>query len=121
MGNKQQYLDQKAKAVLTKYELPNIAAVLVRDNGQTVVHSAQGVRDSSASTSEASNKVTKSDYFNVGSIAKPITGFLLACLSRRTSFHGTRRLQTFSPNSESRPSVIVVVCTKIFSTQKSMS
>ena len=83
MGDKQMYIDQKTKAVLTKYGLPNLAAVLVRDNGQTVIHSAQGVRDSSLSANAASNKVTKNDYFNVGSISKPITGFLLACLIKQ--------------------------------------
>jgi CubicO group peptidase (beta-lactamase class C family) len=83
MADKRQYLDQKTKAVLDKYDLPNIAAVLVRDNGQTVVHSAQGIRDRNLSAGAASNKVTKNDYFNVGSISKPITGLLLACLIKQ--------------------------------------
>jgi CubicO group peptidase (beta-lactamase class C family) len=82
MGNlaaKQQLLDAKAKGVLDKYGIPNIAAVLVRDNGSTVLHTVQGVRNTNLG-SIAANKVDKSDYFVVGSISKPITGFLIACL-----------------------------------------
>lgn len=79
----QKMLDDKAKGVLSKYGIPNIAAVIVRDQGATVLHTAQGIRDTTKSATAVNNKVNKSDYFNVGSISKPITGFLIACLIKK--------------------------------------
>lgn len=76
-------LDNKAKSIRAKYGLPNIAGVIVRDNGNTVMHTVQGIRDTSKSATAASNQATKGDYFNVGSISKPITGFLIACLIKK--------------------------------------
>ena len=69
MGDIQKELDNRAKAVLATHGIPNIAAVIVRDNGATVVSTAQGIRDTSKSASDESNKVKKSDHFNVGSIS----------------------------------------------------
>ena len=83
MGDIQKELDDRAKAVINKYEIPNIAAVIVREDGATVLSTAQGIRDTSKSATAASNKVKKSDHFNVGSISKPITGFLIACLIKK--------------------------------------
>lgn len=83
MADMQKELDDRAKAVLNKYGIPNIAAVIVRDKGATVLTTAQGIRDTTKSASLASNKVKKTDYFNVGSISKPITGFLIACLIKK--------------------------------------
>lgn len=37
MGDIQKELDDRAKAVLNKYGIPNIAAIIVRDDGATVV------------------------------------------------------------------------------------
>jgi CubicO group peptidase (beta-lactamase class C family) len=83
MTNYQQLLDQAAQNVMTSYQLPNIAAVMVRDQGQTVLSTAQGIRDASLPASLPSNQVNTSDYFNVGSISKPIFGMLLACLIKQ--------------------------------------
>lgn len=79
----QKELDDRAKAVLDKHGIPNIAAVIVRDNGATVVTTAQGIRDTTKSATTSSNQVKKTDHFNVGSISKPITGFLIACLIKK--------------------------------------
>ncbi|MCA1677646.1 MAG: serine hydrolase, partial [Actinobacteria bacterium] len=76
-------MDDKARGVLDKYGIPNAAAFIVRDQGATVLHTAQGVRNAALSASAASNKVDETDYFNVGSISKPITGLLLACLVKK--------------------------------------
>ncbi|MGN7724163.1 serine hydrolase domain-containing protein [Chitinophaga sp. 22620] len=76
-------LDNKAKSIRAKYGLPNIAGVIVRDNGNTIMHTVQGIRDASKNAAAAGNQATKADYFNVGSISKPITGFLIACLIKK--------------------------------------
>ncbi len=83
MGDIQKTLDDRAKAVLDEFGIPNIAAVIVRDDGATVVSTAQGIRDTTKSATAASNKVKITDHFNVGSISKPITGFLIACLIKK--------------------------------------
>lgn len=92
MGDIQKELDGRAKAVLSKYGIPNIAAVIVRDDGATVVNTAQGIRDTTKSATAASNKVKKSDHFNVGSISKPITGFLIACLIKKNLLTWSTRI-----------------------------
>lgn len=83
LTNIQNALDDKAKAILSEYHIPNIAAVIVRDNGKTVVHTVQGVKNSNNSITAPNNQANKSHYFNVGSISKPITGFLIACLIKK--------------------------------------
>ena len=83
MNTYQQQIDAKASALIAKWGIPNVAAVMVRDHGNTVLSTAKGVRDASQSASLASNQVDTSDYFNVGSISKPIFGMLLACLIKQ--------------------------------------
>lgn len=78
----QKRLDDETESIRSKYKLPNLAGIIVRDNGNTSIHTVQGVRDSSKSNI-ASNKATKEDYFNVGSISKPITGLLIARLIKK--------------------------------------
>lgn len=79
----QTLLNDTAKAIRIKYGIPNIAGVIVRDNGATIMNTIQGVKNSNLSETAASNQMTASDYFNVGSLSKPITGFLLACLIKK--------------------------------------
>jgi CubicO group peptidase (beta-lactamase class C family) len=81
MTDYQQQLDDAANAVIQK-GIPNVAAVMVRDQGQTVLSTAQGVRDASLPASP-NNQVGLSDYFTIGSISKPIFGMLLACLIKQ--------------------------------------
>ena len=98
----QQTLDNKAKNIRAKYGIPNIAGVIVRDNGNTVMHTVQGVRDASLDASAAANQVTKADYFNVGSIAKPITGFLIACLIKKKILSWDTRIRDVFPEFTSK-------------------
>jgi CubicO group peptidase (beta-lactamase class C family) len=99
----QKALDDKAKAVLSKYKLPNIAGVIVRDNGNTVMHTVQGVKDNSLSLTAASNKATASSYFNVGSISKPITGFLISCLIKKGILSWDTKIKDIFPEFSSKP------------------
>lgn len=93
----QKTLDDTANAVRSKYGLPNIAGVIVRDNGNTTMHTVQGVKDSSKSATAAGNKAGKSDYFNVGSISKPITGLLIACLIKKGVLSWDTRIKEVFP------------------------
>jgi CubicO group peptidase (beta-lactamase class C family) len=102
MGDIQKELDNRAKAVLETHGIPNIAAVIVRDNGATVLSTAQGIRDTSKSASDASNKVKKTDHFNVGSISKPITGFLIACLIKKGLLSWTTKISDVFPEFKSK-------------------
>jgi CubicO group peptidase (beta-lactamase class C family) len=97
MGDKQKAIDDAADAVLAKWGVPNIAAVIVRDQGQTVLHSARGVRDASKSSTAASNTVDKSDYFNVGSVSKPIFGLMLAALIKQNVLTWDTTVQAVFP------------------------
>lgn len=80
MGDKQAHLDGLVQQVLTDHGVPNAAAVYVRDGGATVLTSVKGVRDTTPGANPGANTVSKSDYWNVGSISKPLTGFFVAAL-----------------------------------------
>ena len=79
----QKAIDDTARLVIGAYKIPAIAAVLVNENGSKVLHSVQGLKDASKSATAASNKAGKGDFFNVGSISKPITGLFIAALIKR--------------------------------------
>lgn len=98
----QAFLDDKAKSVRNKYGLPNIAGVIVRDNGSTIMHTVQGVKDSSKSASAADNQAGKTNYFNVGSISKPITGFLIACLVKKGILSWDTKIKDAFPEFNSK-------------------
>ena len=80
MGDKQAHLDGLVQQVLTDHGVPNAAAVYVRDGGATVLTWVKGVRDTTPGANPGANTVSKSDYWNVGSISKPLTGFFVAAL-----------------------------------------
>jgi CubicO group peptidase (beta-lactamase class C family) len=105
MGNTtriQKRLDDKAEAIRIQYKLPNIAAVIVRDNGSTVMHTVKGVKDSSKSSTAASNKAGKTNFFNVGSISKPITGLFLACLVKKGVLSWDTKIKDVFPEFNSK-------------------
>jgi D-alanyl-D-alanine carboxypeptidase len=83
MTNKQQILNDKANSIVAEFGTPNIAAVLVRDGGDTTLVSVQGVRDASGSQTATRNQAAYTDYFNVGSISKPLFGLMLACYIKK--------------------------------------
>ncbi|SFD07443.1 CubicO group peptidase, beta-lactamase class C family [Chitinophaga sp. CF118] len=98
----QTLLNDTAKAIRAKYGLPNIAGVIVRDNGNTIMNTIQGVKNSSLSATAASNQMTTSDYFNVGSLSKPITGFLLACLIKKGILSWDTTIEDVFPEFKSK-------------------
>lgn len=79
----QDAIDDAARTAVNTYKVPAMAAVLVNKHGSKVLHTVQGVKDASKSATAASNRASKSDYFNVGSISKPITGLFIAALIKR--------------------------------------
>ena len=83
MSVQQQRLTEKTKEIRDKYGLPALATTIVRDDGRTIISSVQGVKSTSLSESDPSNKATLANYFNLGSISKPITGFLLGCVIKK--------------------------------------
>ena len=98
----QTLLNDTAKAIRTQYGIPNIAGVIVRDNGNTIMHTVQGVKNSSLSATAASNQMTTSDYFNVGSLSKPISGFLLACLIKQGILSWDTTIEDVFPEFKSK-------------------
>ena len=98
----QQRLDTDAKDIVKEFGIPGIAGVIVRDNGSTVMHTVQGLRDTSKSATAASNKITRSDYFNVGSISKPITGFFIACLVKKGILTWATKISDVYPELKSK-------------------
>lgn len=98
----QTLLNDTAKNLRTKYGIPNIAGVIVRNNGNTIMHTIQGVKNSSLSPTAASNQMTASDYFNVGSISKPISGFILACLIKKGVLTWSTTIEEVFPEFKSK-------------------
>ncbi|MEX2264949.1 MAG: serine hydrolase [Bryobacteraceae bacterium] len=73
-----QFLEQKLRETIAECGVPALAAVLVRNQGQTIVASQQGVRKVGATG--AQNKIQQSDKFNLGSVSKVFTGNLMGKL-----------------------------------------
>ena len=83
------YLNSKLDDIRTTHGVPALAAVLVRDGGDTVIGLAVGQRKSDLAATLSANVVQQSDRFCIGSVSKPFTGYLMARLvhahSRRLS------------------------------------
>lgn len=97
----QALLDDTARNTCAKYGIPNIAGVIVRDNGSTIMHTVAGVKNIALSATAASNKMTKSDYFNIGSISKPVSGFLMACIIKKGSLSWDTTIEELFPEFKS--------------------
>lgn len=74
------HLNQKLDGLLAKHGVPALSAVLVRDGGDAVVACARGLRKSDAGADNRLNRTQLTDRFNIGSISKPVTGYLIAYL-----------------------------------------
>jgi CubicO group peptidase (beta-lactamase class C family) len=72
------FLEQKLRETIAECGVPALAAVLVRDQGQAIVASQQGIRKVGATG--AQNKIQQSDRFNLGSVSKVFTGNLIGKL-----------------------------------------
>jgi CubicO group peptidase (beta-lactamase class C family) len=75
--------------------------VLVRDGGDTVVARARGVRKWDVDHGAASNQVRNDDKFNVGSISKPFTGYLMAYLVQSGELAWTTTIGDVFPELQS--------------------
>ena len=92
----QQYLDQKVQEILDAHGVPAIAAVLVRDGGNTKTISVKGVRKWDVSHTAPGNQIQLHDRFSLGSVSKPVTGYLAAYLVQTGSLSlGTTIRQVF--------------------------
>jgi len=84
-------LDQVVEAVRQKYDLPAVAAIMIR-NGQIIERSAMGKRSVDAITS-----VTENDQWHIGSITKSMTSLLAALLVRDGLIQWTSTLADIFP------------------------
>jgi CubicO group peptidase (beta-lactamase class C family) len=92
------HLAGKLAAVRERHGVPALAAVLVRDGGNTVVARAGGVRKWDASHTSTANAVRQDDVFNIGSVTKPFTGYLIAHLvQQRADFAWTTTIGDVFP------------------------
>ena len=74
----QKYLEQKLRETIAECGVPALAAVLVRNQGRTIVSGQQGIRKVGATG--AQNTIQPSDRFNLGSVSKVFTGNLMGKL-----------------------------------------
>lgn len=73
----QQALELLLDQTMQQTGIPSIAAAFVHNYGTVKSYAARGVRRNDKSRSLAANQIQPSDMFCLGSVAKPITGFLL--------------------------------------------
>jgi CubicO group peptidase (beta-lactamase class C family) len=78
--NARDYLAAKITELRAVHGVPAMSAVLVRDGGDVVVAGASGLRKWDAGQEDSANQVQLTDKFNVGSVSKPFTGYLIAFL-----------------------------------------
>lgn len=99
--NIQNELNNKTNDIRSAFKLPNIAAVIVNNHGNTVLHSVKGIRNTSLPSADLNNQMGAGDYFNVGSISKPITGFFMACLIKKNILKWETRIRDVFPEVNS--------------------
>lgn len=96
------YLRRELEAIRTTHGVPALAAVLVRDGGNTVVGTAVGERKADLSATASANIVQQADRFCIGSVSKPFTGYLIARLvERRADFAWSTRIRDVFPEFDS--------------------
>jgi len=91
------YLKGHLEAIRTKHGVPALAGVLVRDGGDTVAGCAVGVRKWDAAATNA-NAAKQTDEFCIGSVSKPVTGYLMSYLvQQRADLTWTTRIRDVFP------------------------
>ena len=83
MATAYEHLRTTIQAGLDIYKAPAMMAAIVRDGGNFAVGAVKGVRKADVSASLASNKIQDNDRFCLGSVSKPVSGYLLAYLSQQ--------------------------------------
>lgn len=81
MATPYEHLQNTIKDGLSIYKAPAMMAAMVRNNDFAVA-AIRGVRKADVSASDENNKVKASDRFCIGSVSKPVSGYLLAYLSQ---------------------------------------
>jgi len=98
------YLNKMLNDIRTSHGVPALAAVLVRDGGDTVLGLAIGQRKSDLSATASANVVQQTDRFCIGSVSKPFTGYLMARLvQQRSDLAWTTRIRDVFPEMTSEP------------------
>ncbi len=77
------HLQTTLQGGLALYKAPALMAAIVRNGGNYAVAAVRGVRKADVSSSLAANKVHDNDRFCLGSVSKPVSGYLLAYLSQQ--------------------------------------
>jgi CubicO group peptidase (beta-lactamase class C family) len=72
------FLAQKLRETVGEYAVPALAAVLVRDAGDTIVAGQEGIRKVGARGTD--NAIQSTDKFDLGSVTKVFTGALMGKL-----------------------------------------
>ena len=90
--NAQAYLESKLEEILDGSTAPALAAALVRE-GQVAVFAARGVRKSDVSETAAANIIKQADRFCLGSVSKPVTGYLITRLVQERALSWTSTIQ----------------------------
>lgn len=72
------FLEQKLRETIDECGVPALGAVLVKDEGATIISAQQGIRKIGATGSQ--NQIQPHDRFNLGSISKVFTGNLIGKL-----------------------------------------
>src|ERR671932_561472 len=78
LDNAKLFLEQKLRETIAECDVPALSAVLVRDEGHTIVAGQQGIRKVGATGVQ--NNIQPHDKFNLGSISKVFTGNLIGKL-----------------------------------------
>ena len=78
LDNAKLFLEQKLRETIAECDVPALGAVLVRDEGDTIVAGQQGIRKVGATGVQ--NNIQPHDKFNLGSISKVFTGNLIGKL-----------------------------------------
>lgn len=96
------YLNSKLDHIRKTHGVPALAAVLVRDGGDTVLGLAIGQRKSDLAATASANVVQQTDRFCIGSVSKPFTGYLMARLvQQRSDLAWTTRIRDVFPEMTS--------------------
>jgi CubicO group peptidase (beta-lactamase class C family) len=78
MDNATLFLGQKLLETIAEYNVPALAATVVSNNGTKLASAEKGIRKVGASGDQ--NAIQSTDRFNLGSISKVVTGYLMAKL-----------------------------------------
>src|SRR5262245_55402845 len=85
-----QYLENKLEQILQNNGVPAVGAVMVRNGGDTVLTAVKGKRKFDSNS--PSNPVQLNDRWSLGSVSKPVTGFLLSNLIGKGALGGGKSI-----------------------------